>query len=192
MPDPASPATPRKRPCRPFTLADGMILIGATALTLRYFRGHWDDYRDWASGLGFGMTPMSRVDVACCFASAFAGPWTLAYLVIRHLPPRPSRRRIGRQPGLIAAIAALLTMALGLASLIVAARIYGQPGLGWTFPLNATRNCGLTVAGAWFVAGYGRVIRKEDGWIDGLGTGLGVYWVAQLVMMYARVFLFAL
>jgi hypothetical protein len=102
--------------CREFTLMDAMTLVAATAL-------------------GCGLIKSSRMDVPSLFAPdphyrpfpvgyisgvastmtwtvvPFLASWSLGLLLLRMRRPRPERRRLFRQPGVVAMSAATLAVA---------------------------------------------------------------------------------
>src|SRR5690349_5020505 len=101
----------RKSACRPFTVLDGMVLVAATAVGLECLRrlplANWMNAgvfaRDWSLWIArvIGLT------------SCFAVPCTCAMLVLRLRRPRPARRSLARQPGLVACLAGVAGLAPG-------------------------------------------------------------------------------
>jgi hypothetical protein len=106
---------------RPFTVADGLVLIGAMAVGLAFVRG-WESPR-WCS-LGMGIIPgqtlsparriLHATEVAASWTIPFALSLTVALLILRLRPPRPPIRRIARQPGVVACSAALAAVVFRL------------------------------------------------------------------------------
>jgi hypothetical protein len=106
---------------RPFSVADGLVLIGAAAVGLALVRGWGSPY--WCSlgmGIMWGQTlsPARRIlhatEVAVSWTIPFALSLTVALLLIRLRPHRPPIRRIARQPGAVACFEALAAVAFHL------------------------------------------------------------------------------
>lgn len=115
---PPTPPGPVRPHDRRFSVADGLVLIGASAIGLALVRG-WR-YPRWC-GLMIGFFPGSMqspgrrtlhaIQVAVSWAIPFAMSLTVACLVLRLRSPRPSLRRVARHPGTVACLAALAAMA---------------------------------------------------------------------------------
>lgn len=101
---------------RRFSISDGLILIAAVALGLAGVRG-WQN-PSWCSyQIGFYPGPgapasfdrvfVYQLSVGISWTIPFAMALSLAMLAIRLRRPRPSLRRVVRQPGTIACAAAL-------------------------------------------------------------------------------------
>lgn len=106
---------------RPFSVADGLVLIGATAVGLALVRD-WGT-PGWCSermGLLWGQTlsPARRIlhsaEVAASWTIPFGMSLTVALAILRLRQPRPPIRRIARQPGAVACFAALTAVAFRL------------------------------------------------------------------------------
>jgi hypothetical protein len=107
--------------------------------------------------------------------------WTFAVLAIRLRRPRPEFRRIIRQPGLAAVLAASICAAILVASQLALRGRRG--GLTWPF-LPGSFYLGLpgylapTVFGSWLTLFLNRRWKGERGPIDCLGLGLGIGWIS--------------
>jgi hypothetical protein len=112
--------------------------------------------------------------------------WTGAFLVTRLHGPRPRRRRLLIQPGLVAAVAALSTLMVESALLIGSAKIDGR--FGWSSPsslanfaANAvvllTHHAGCAVAISWLTLFLIGRWCPERSWVDRWGRVLGCTWI---------------
>jgi len=176
-----------KPPERRLTMADLMILVAATAIGIALTRsvvaaiyteadradsylsvGWYKIYWRTVSGTGLSVA-------------------TVTILVLRLRSPRPSLRRLARQPGAMACAAATLNMVIGLFAAGVFAVLVSVPrlpvgGFFWTilrlhsFPYFIPYS-GQAVAGAWLVLIVGRTWRAEPSWIDRAGRLLGACWL---------------
>ncbi len=99
---------------RPFSVADALVLIGAAAVGLALIRG-WDSPL-WCplwmySSRGRTVSParliLHTIQVGVSWTIPFGLSLTVALLALRFRRPRPSIRRITRQPGTIACFATL-------------------------------------------------------------------------------------
>jgi hypothetical protein len=110
------------------------------------------------------------------------GLWTLSLVPIRLLPPRPPLRQLGRQPGLMAALA------VGVATVIGGLHYAMEcTAIGWESSAAISANMavvttvptlfGLAVLVAWMTLIVGRRWRAEASWIDRLGRAVGFFWI---------------
>ena len=161
----ATAAPPR---CRPFRLADAMVLIAALAPVFLYLKavivplaGHVPELVR-RSGLrrAFSADPQAFIMLPFGVVVVTLLCLTPAYIIIRLLPPRPPLREVAGQPGVVAVGVILLgnivslrsswfTMVIGLLAIPVA----------WSI---------VVVRGRW---------RTETGWIDAFGKAIGVCWL---------------
>jgi hypothetical protein len=110
---------------------------------------------------------------------------TLVLLLLRILKPRPDLRRLTRQPGFTASLAASLAICIGGAlnyATTEATFIPGHEAQGYTlvalFPHGSEP--GIAVAACWALLVVGRSWRFERTWIDRLGCLLGIYWLIMI------------
>jgi hypothetical protein len=185
-------SAPRRRR---LTLMDLTVMVAAAALALATFRfgvtrvfPGWLDYSRWP---GWIARPSPRVVLymlsdATAPIIPLAGAWTGSLLVLRMRPPRPSWRRVWRQPGMVACLAALLAMLwVGLAAGVM----LGSPALfpswrfdglwfvqnlcvGHVFPL-----VGLAVAATWSQLLLSRRWTRPADWLDRAGRVVGILWM---------------
>ena len=205
--------------CRPFTVLDGMILVAATAVGLAIGLsmrseayhlsngsigiGEWPsiDPPDYSGGLLHWKTYREThrlLQQVAGESTPLMFPWTLAVLGLRLRRPRPTLRRLARQPG-FAACASVAMMAvvgfLGHLSSTLEPMTWGDGfRFRWWLELINFRETYLTldasypallsvaVASAWALLALGRMARPEPGWLDRAGRVLGAYWVAVLVL----------
>lgn len=185
---------------RRITLFDVMALIASTAFGLALSQIGWPRnaanpgaswFLDWLERPGkpggypskTWMLPVaSRVaPLVPCLAA-----WTGAYLASRLHPPRPRRRRLVLQPGLVAAVAALSVLAIESALMVGSAWFDGR--FGWAtstrvaeFAANAVvmlaHHAGWAVGVAWLTLALIGRWRPEPTWLDRWGRALGCTWI---------------
>jgi hypothetical protein len=191
---------------RKLTLADGMILVAMTAFGLscyllldnalfsgqRYFfglfgqpPGGWDSAR-----------VLDRAAAAVSALLLLFGGWTLALPVLRLRQPRPGWRRLNRQAGMTACIAAIAGMALcasiaGCAFLLhwwVDGTAQLPPNYWFRIPLfdDLVAATGLSVAVAWIIQALSGLWRPSADWVDRLGRSLGGLWIAAGLVFSIR------
>lgn len=173
---------------RPFQLVDAMILTAGAALALtppsRDFITHipsklqgWVEWSRHLAGrriipslVGLDAGSMLARDVVTYLSGLMTNPLiglTLALIWIRLRRPRPPGRAIARQPGFAACAAALVGFFLGLeASYLLGAAV--RPELA----------VGAAVGATWVALLVTRRWAAEPGWIDRLGRGVGLGWIA--------------
>lgn len=181
---------------RRFTISDGMILVAATAVGLAWGGSNWRQVGQGMNPLG-GVWDDGRQLIIALAMSAMPSlmAWTLALLIVRLRRPRPSWRRVARQPGTTACLAASLPIAASGAIiagfLIHYARMRELPAAFWReFPGNLVEFlffpapfAGFSVLVAWAMLGLQRQWRGERGWIDRAGRVLGVSWIVMMAIM---------
>jgi hypothetical protein len=172
-----------KPKCRKLTVRDGMLLVGAAALGLGGYRFYE----------GFHILIAFRKDYEWILrATSCLVAMTVGFLIVRLLPPRPSRRRLLTQPGMVAACTVLLyalPTALAMAIMIVKHRRW-LSSMDWHDVVGETLEFvnqtlptfgGVSVFLAWAILVMGGRWHRENGWIDGLGIALGLGWVVLSV-----------
>jgi hypothetical protein len=176
------------RACRNATLADLIILVGATAVGLALLRLTWPGY--WpTNGYSWpspgGGTARIYVDSAIRNGLGAAPPlllaWTAGFLAIRLRGPRPRWRQLARRPGTAAAIASMLAVLLMLAMFAVVNITPGRSLEFWYAFLLLSYLAGPSVIGAWATLAATGLGRREADWIERLGVSLGIGWIALTV-----------
>ncbi len=187
--------TPRRR----FTLLDAVALIAATGLGLAWGR------TEWMEALGEGLanelpSPKATLElllVALLLLVPCAATWSATLVGLRLRSPRPPRRHLTRQPGLIACLMATITFLMVILMAIIGLTILFAPNYGprpieffkefvlelfqvlgsLEFFLMSIPLVGMGVLTSWLTLVVGRRCRPEPSWIDRLGRVLGVYWI---------------
>lgn len=181
---------------RRFTIADGMILIAATACGLAWSVrvcaeytqmrtmpvGSWMWFRYWAAAVPVMALP--------CVLFL-----TIAVAILRVVRPRPSWRRTACQPGMTASLATLvaLTIALPLIGIFNAINMTKHPA-DFDFWRELRRNlfvmtvmaapiAGFAIIVSWTLLAVQRRWRRERTWIDLVGRMLGVTWIISGVLL---------
>ena len=179
------------RPDRKFGLLDAMILVAATAAGatsirpfLLYGLGMPDLFIEFFPALGsFVYTAYS--DSVVKFLSPWLASWTLACLAIRLRAPRPRFRRLMRQPGTVACVAATFAMATAAALCAAVLATVGVPPLEDFYHKILPYLCdsaAIAVVGAWSVANLAGRWKPEPGWIDRMGRVIGVLWILIFIL----------
>jgi hypothetical protein len=160
-----------------------MILVASIALSISWYRAVWSGGRVTAF---LGQISELRIKVSEIESLTVEGliPLTIACLCLRLRQPRPALRRIARQPGFLACWAASIPILLhAMADLAVG--ILRDDDLRSTLARmewQATSCCGYIVAGVWGALALGGRWRAEPGWIDRLGIGIGLAWIALAIL----------
>jgi hypothetical protein len=186
-----------ERNTRRFTVGDAMILVAANAMALGLQRIPLDQTRPFEILPDYFETPEGgwEVRVVMLRIAEFTiwpvipvlAAWTVALLALRLRGPRPSRRRLGRLPGAMAAI--LGTIAVGCATALgVVMALTFDPDLERGFVRTVDLGsilAGAMILGGWIAIAVGGRWRPEPTWLDRTGRVLGVSWiVAGLVGIY--------
>ena len=173
---------------RRFSILDAMTLVVASALAFALVRPIMAEAFLAQSSWG-------RI-----LAGVIAGlvTWTPTVLWLRWRHPRPTLRRLARQPGFAAsavgtAILALGVLAVGILALLRSARPSAGLRNGLTIPapndgwwlgvvLHFGAVVGPAVIAAWLVLALSGRRRPFRGWLDLLGRALGIAWIIIFVI----------
>jgi hypothetical protein len=182
---------------RPITLFDLMVLVAATAIGLslvqfgwpRKVAGAW--IVTWpvrassAAGYPSKTWVLPIAGRAAPFLPCLAA-WTGAFLVTRLRSPRPRRRRLLPQPGLVGAVAALSILTIEWTLLMGSAWFDGRfsfmsPSRINDFVVNGAvllaHHVGWAVVVSWLTLVLIGRWRPERSWIDRWGRVLGCTWI---------------
>jgi hypothetical protein len=161
-----------------------MILVAATALALGFLRQSWPEVRDLIPGDYRPWKLEPQTWSMNSFVLSWAGPtllaaWSYAFLVLRFRSNPLPRRRLARQPGLIACgvAAALIPVTLTLSTLGFLWRHDRFPFTWFDLPRSLPGFIGQAVAGAWVATAFAGRWRREPGWLDRMGIGVGTGWI---------------
>lgn len=177
---------------RPFTLGDLMGLVAAVALGISLDRWREAEYNfpSGASGAGIGASHWIQVlefGRPSCYVVALA----LVLIPLRWIRPRPPASGVLRQPGAVACLAMLGTIAANVALLKVGRAIQAstqqEPSQivifsNWYQWYWATEGLSLAVLGTWAALRLGSRWSPEPSWIDRAGRLVGFYWIATLFL----------
>ena len=186
---------------RRFGVADGLILVAATAvglatsrwlapdLTLQQFSEYVTKPRDGRRSLTFFILQLTA-ELSSVFVIPGLVAWTVACLLLRLRRPRPPWRRLSRQPGTMACLIA--TVAIGLSAAFGA--------IGWVMEdqrddamewlavqsLAVPPQAGAAVFWCWVTMALSGRWRPEPTWLDRLCRLLGLAWLTMaLLFTYA-------
>lgn len=161
-----------------------MLLVAAMAVAFGLARPYWPR-------LGGGGSPGEVREWANATAGAVMLVLTPAFIPLRLLPPRPSIRRVMRQPGMAACCAATLVIVVGtgagFAQAILRRSMYpDRPILGLLqkFQSDTGLPMGPAVAATWAALILSGTWRPERSWIDRLGRAAGVFWIVFVLFQW--------
>ena len=171
---------------RPFTVADGMALVGATAvglvLSTRVLARQWEDVE--------GTSLKTILENARNYYIAWSPlliAWTVALVGLRLRRSRPPLRPRVHPPGVLGLLVA--TAVLGLVAvtgfaiiLTMGVQFESKPDMvirsfREIIPFLVTQQVGLAIAGSWAALALIGMWRPEPGWIDRLGRILCILWI---------------
>ena len=159
--------------CRRFTIADSVILIAATAVGL-------------AANHVFLVILSShsgRIYKLAIQTLPYLSAWTVGFFAIRLRGPRPNRRRLMRQAGMVACCSPPLFVAMVTALILLSDLVKWRSNinsLASKIPMTLMYllpSGGISVLVSWGILSIGGGRRRESGWIDWLGIWLGVGWI---------------
>jgi hypothetical protein len=164
----------RRRRCRPFTILDAMILVGASAVGLALARTILKDAL---------MMPRSPMWVARPI-TYFLLSWTLAFIPLRLRRPRPPLHRLMDQPGMAACCAVAIVTAIDVISRAIYVLLLEPPHareMLARYWRGNSQHLGPAVAVTWLGLFLSRRWRPEPGWLDRIGRVIGVFWLLTLL-----------
>ena len=119
----SSPAQHRRRTDnpRPPTILDGVVFIAAMAIAFAIARGKPYGYSPFEVEGPDSATRrvLHTLQTGILWMRPFAITLTATLVILRLIPPRPRLRRIARQPGFIACVAALIVMAARISEAVL-------------------------------------------------------------------------
>jgi hypothetical protein len=178
-------------------LLDAILLVGSAAIGMGLYqlsRRGW--FKGWVWLVDQGLPDIhkwttTQALVTCSDITVhlvpLVAPWTFMLIVLRLRPPRPSWRRIWRQPGMVACLAALFGWFWSVPPLLLAMNV--------GYVARSSRNItpedwaqkylsdelfmyvGLAVAATWLVLYASGRWRRPADWIDRMGVVLGALWI---------------
>lgn len=167
------PAT-RRGPVRRFTILDAMIGVAVASVALLFLRYQREYHVRINSS---AIRPAIEVGLSAS---------TILILIYRLRSPRPTLRRIARQPGATACfgvVALLVVFNLNWFVPLLIHNLQQRPGVqpisDWLWLLTYV-GCPLMVAVipiTWAIQYVGRTGRAEAGWIDRSGRAVGGLWL---------------
>jgi hypothetical protein len=194
---------------RQMTLLDAILLVSSAAIGMGAFQAvrrglfqgwiwlfdqRFPDVHTWTTW---------DVIVTCSDITVFliplVGPWTVLLILLRMRSPRPGWRRICRQPGMTACLAALFGWCWSGLALILALDVgyVARPGrspsaVEWGQKYLADEvfmYVGLAVAAVWFVQFFSGQWRRSADWIDLMGRLVGICWIVVGLVWTLREYL---
>jgi hypothetical protein len=170
VPDLMTDTMPRSRP---FKLADAMILVASAAVWMTLMRTQWNQLQMVMKAVRKGIFWQGYVGTFHNALNTALFMLALAYLVIRLIPPRPSRSDLIRQPGMLFLG---LMIALPILLLLLSGFVLLVP---WTNVIIA-----LALGLSWLAACRRYRSLAESGWIEGIGRSVVVGLVVSTAATY--------
>jgi hypothetical protein len=159
--------------CRPFKLADILIIVAAAAVWMAMTRPAWNQFRSVWSETRKPVTWEAYLGMVQMSLGRFLFMLTAAYLLMRLIPPRPPRSELIRQPGMLyLGLTFAVTMILMPLSLVV-------PLVAWTNVPIA-----LALGILWFAACRRYRWCAEPGWIEAIGRTVAIGWIVVTLAAY--------
>ncbi len=179
------------------TLLDAVLLVSSAAIGLGLFElMHRSLFRGWIWITDIGvpkvrtwstMEAVVTLSDITVFLLPVIMPWTFLLVVLRMRAPRPSWKRIWRQPGMAACLAALLGCCWTLVVLFLATNVHRVARASKTITPDLWAQkylsdelfmyIGLAVAAVWVVQYLSGRWRRSADWIDVMGRIVGVFWI---------------
>jgi hypothetical protein len=169
---------------RGFRLGDVMILVAATAVGCSLI-----DSKTFHEFFSLGKIFNNFYTFVVAFDLA-AIPiwlcWTYAALAIRLRAPRPTSRRMARQPGAVACLAISICAPITIAPSLIGAYRRGAWVPGMPIPgahlSNLAYPFAFVISGAWLALWLGGRWRPEPSAVDRFGRFLAFVWLALYVL----------
>jgi hypothetical protein len=178
--------TPAKRR---LTLLDVMVFVAATGLGFGLARIEWEATK-WAfPGWSLGDRPWLDLFQLVLTATG------LGTIVLRLLPPRPRLRQLAREPGTLALIGILATVATDSVGTIPHWFVFGQSDIEhrWGIALvsylrqiGSYLRLGPAVVLAWTIGAIQGLNWREADWVEWIGRAIGaafvVLWITHTIL----------
>lgn len=177
-------AEPRRR----VQLVDLMIVVCGVALAFGLIRA--------AAAGAAGQAPLWATAIAATLGCLVAATPTLLLLRLRQ--PRPPLRRLAREPGFAANLAATAVLAIGLLAIgilgtvrvakhsqtLLAGRAVRTPDPDWWAGVvfQVIMVVGPAVIGAWLLLLVSGRRRPRRGWLDPIGRVVGTLWIVVFII----------
>ncbi|MFI5459715.1 MAG: hypothetical protein ACHRXM_30180 [Isosphaerales bacterium] len=182
---------------RRMTLLDAVLLVGSAAIGMGMYQlSRRNLFRGWIWIADLGIPDIhtwstTQALVTCSDITVhlvpLVAPWTFLLIALRMRSPRPSWRRIWRQPGMAACLAALFGWFWSVVALLLAMNVgYVARSRRNITPEDWAQKyladevfmyVGLAVAVTWLVQYFSGRWRRSADWIDLMGRVLGVLWI---------------
>jgi hypothetical protein len=183
---------------RRMSLLEAILMVGSAAVGFGLFElSHRTLFKGliWIADSGFpNIQSWSTLEalVTCSDITVFLLPviipWTFLLILLRMRSPRPSWRRIWRQPGMAACLVAVfawlwtavaLLLAMNVEHIARARRVITPADWAQKYLSDEVfMYVGLAVAAVWVVQYSSGRWRRSADWIDMLGRVVGALWVA--------------
>ena len=184
---------------RSFGVVDAAVLVVVLAVgfaSYRVCKEQWAGMRAIPFSRQPDEWPTELIDAMMTWVPLWLTPATVALLGLRCRQPRPRLRRLARQPGFVASVAASSVFAVGglLIFLVLAVRLlptwrfdywrafYWPLFFRCAFDLRLPNLMGAAVAGTWLILILSGRWHPAKSWLDRLGRILGCCWIALFLI----------
>jgi hypothetical protein len=162
---------------------DLVVLVAFVALGIAMTRGlrpNWLDHSlDWYGRIFDERARVYAVCTGLLTAAPVVACLTFAVVVLRLVKRGTTTRRLLREPGFVACLAATTGLAASLLLVTPYAWLWDEGGpRSWFWAVLYPQ--GFAVLGAWGTAWLGGRLRPSSNWVDQLGFVLGAYWVTAV------------
>jgi hypothetical protein len=165
---------------RKFTLLDGMVLIAAVALGCGVLKSAGISV-DGLKSILSNKSDLGYSGVFVFLTVPIAVPLTVATVVLRLRKPRPPRRRLTRQPGLVVcSVASVVAAPMASVLAVIISKLADTSDATIVIAGATALLVGVAVIASWMTLVLNRNFRPERSWIDRFGRLLGFYWIATL------------
>lgn len=189
---------------RRFRVADGLILIAGVAVGLASVRALWPDltpHQIWGAvvhpreawSVWYALKLSAGLGV--CLGIPLLAAWTPTCLIVQLIRPRPSWRRLSRQPGFVACLITTSAFVVMVVASSLAVWLSTRVPIGH-HPDSFIRAlvlggilAGSGVLWSWVTMTVCGICRRRATWTDRLGRLTGVAWVTIGVSSAAYFFL---
>ena len=150
-----------------------MILVAAAAIWMALMRPRWNQFQMVWTGIRKAPSWQSYIGMFQGGVGLSLWMLTVAYLVMRLIPPRPLGPDLMRQPGMLLLASMFVII---ITEILLSVFISLVP---WTNVIVA-----LALGLSWLSASRRNRSRAESGWIEGIGRSVGVGWIVTTAMSY--------
>jgi hypothetical protein len=174
---------------RRFSVFDAVVALAAVCAGIALARATAPEIETFWPGRFAAQSPRIRGGKVIRGSLAYVLPvlaaWTPALLFLRLRQPRPPLRRVFRQPGTVACIAATLAMSIELFFVVPLFAFGSRFADVETLFIRYSPEVSFAIIGSWSVHALTDRTRSEPSWIDLAGRITGAAWIACTALEWA-------